>query len=308
MARWAVLAVSVAVAGFVVSGCATGPATRSDVCAEFDALGEKITNANGIIDNPVFSKAGDLADAAGRYDGSPSLSGDADALDHIADASLTSGGELMAATPHIAELCGHPLGFGSTIQDTGGDATEADSGAESGDESGGEAEVEPGLPAGAFVPTLGEPTDPAPPAADEKSVTGPGGLTISIPAGWVVGGSPAAANQQAADPAEPDCFLRFGAATPPAVSLLAEIRTGERSNPNVRNGYRRIRLAQTTFLGVAAVDWEFTFVKDGTTRHALGRYWRDNGLGYVVYLSTPAGRWAGVRPVFDRMADTAAVR
>jgi hypothetical protein len=47
---------------------------------------------------------------AGRYSGTPSLAGDAAALDKIAKSDSTSGAELTRATTHIAEMCGHPLG------------------------------------------------------------------------------------------------------------------------------------------------------------------------------------------------------
>jgi len=46
---------------------------------------------------------------ASRYQGGQSLSGDAAGLRRVADSSSTSGAQLMNATTHIADLCGHPL-------------------------------------------------------------------------------------------------------------------------------------------------------------------------------------------------------
>ena len=92
----------------VVAGCG-GPTTKQEVCDSFDALGTQFMQGNGIFGNPLFHKAEDLAGIAGRYDGEPDLSGDADRLQEIADSDSTSGLELMNATTHIAELCGHPL-------------------------------------------------------------------------------------------------------------------------------------------------------------------------------------------------------
>ena len=106
-------------AAILTAGCATGPTTRADVCGQFDDLGQKVLASNGFFDNPVFDEAGDLADTARRYPGTPSLTSDANALQSIADSDLTNGLELADATTHIAELCGHPLGIGSTDYGTG---------------------------------------------------------------------------------------------------------------------------------------------------------------------------------------------
>lgn len=152
------------------------------------------------------------------------------------------------------------------------------------------------------------PTTTVPPVGDDmRTVTGPQGISLRIPASWTVGGSPAAANQQASDPADPSVFARFGAAVPPDVPLLTEIRNGETGNPNVQNGYRRVQLTEISFLGRPAVDWEFMFVKDGVTRHAFGRYWRQDGLTYVIYLSAPDDRWPYINWIFQIMSDSVSV-
>jgi hypothetical protein len=97
-----------------VAGCALGSTTRTQVCQQFDDLGTKVANANGLFDNPVFSEASDLADTASHYPGTPNLGSDAASLRDIADSDSTSGLELENATTHIAELCGHPFGIGTT--------------------------------------------------------------------------------------------------------------------------------------------------------------------------------------------------
>lgn len=109
---------SAALTALCVAGCAFGPTTRADVCQQFDDLGQKVANANGFFDNPVFTEAGDLAGTAGRYPGT-SLSSDAVSLKQIADSDSTSVDELENATTHIAELCGHPLGLGTTNDGSG---------------------------------------------------------------------------------------------------------------------------------------------------------------------------------------------
>ncbi len=97
-----------------IAGCAFGPTNRADVCQQFDQLGTDYLSANGLFDNLVFDQAGNLADAAGRYPGSPDLSGDAAALKDIAKSTATTGDALVNATGNVAELCGHPLGVGTT--------------------------------------------------------------------------------------------------------------------------------------------------------------------------------------------------
>lgn len=72
-----------------------------------------MSNANGIFDNPVFDQAGTLSDMAGRYSGSPDLSGDATALNRIAKSDQTSVGALIDATQQIAKLCDVSLSEGS---------------------------------------------------------------------------------------------------------------------------------------------------------------------------------------------------
>lgn len=298
MVRWLVIAVSVVVVGAGTTACSLfGSTTKAEVCAEFDELGDRFLNANGVIDNLIFSQAGTLAGVADRYDGSPGLADDASALDTISDADTTSGVELMAATHDIAQLCGHVLGE-KTVLSGDGDFSW-------GDEGGGSADTGNETPD--YRPTTTEPPSATDESGDRETVAGPGGISVEIPAGWTVTDSPAAANQQASDPGDPQVFVRFGASPPPDVPLLTEIQNGERGNPNVRNGYQRVQLAETSFLGQAAVDWEFTFVKDGMTRHALGRYWRQNGLTYVIYLSAPDGRWLSVQWVFDLLADSTTV-
>jgi len=136
---------------------------------------------------------------------------------------------------------------------------------------------------------------------DYQQVSGPGGLTVDVPAGWVLTGSPSVDNEQADDPADAQRFVRFGASTPAKASQRDEILAGERTNPNIQRGYHRVQLTSLTFQGGDAVDWEFTFSKAGVTRHARGLYWRANGLGYVVYVSGPDSAWAPLQPVFDRM-------
>jgi hypothetical protein len=113
------LTTTAALTALGIAGCATVPTTRTEVCQQFDDLGQKFLASNGFLDNPVFDEAGALADTAGRYPGSPNLSADATTLKQIANSDSTTGLALMDATTHIAQLCGHPLGEGITDYNTG---------------------------------------------------------------------------------------------------------------------------------------------------------------------------------------------
>jgi hypothetical protein len=102
-----VIAVS---AVLLAAACSAGPATKEDVCREFDELGTQMLRGNGIIGNPLFHAAESLADTADRY-GITDISKDAKRLHEIADSDSTSVAELMSATTQISRLCGHPLGI-----------------------------------------------------------------------------------------------------------------------------------------------------------------------------------------------------
>jgi hypothetical protein len=125
--------VTVLVTALGLVGCAKQPTNRTEVCQEFDQLGQMALSANGFFDNPTFDEAGALAGTASRYPGSPGLSTDAVALRTIANSDQTSVGALAQATPDIASLCGHPFGFGTTDFDTSGSGSDAQAGGVPGD-------------------------------------------------------------------------------------------------------------------------------------------------------------------------------
>jgi hypothetical protein len=126
--RWAALATAAVIGAAGLAGCATGPVDRRALCTEFDLLGSEMLLGTGFLDNAVFATADDLADLADRYQGG-GLGRDADALARIADSDRTSGLELTNATSGTAEVCGHPLGFGTTsYAGTGSGSTRANGG------------------------------------------------------------------------------------------------------------------------------------------------------------------------------------
>jgi hypothetical protein len=123
-------------------------------------------------------------------------------------------------------------------------------------------------------------------------VSGPGGVRVPIPSSWSVHAGAVATNLQADDPGRPGRFVRFGADAMSSGDALATIQSYERDTPTIRKGYQRLRLESVSFGPTGtAVDWEFTFSKDGRSRHAYGRYWYEDGLLYVVYLSAWSVDW-----------------
>ena len=133
---------------------------------------------------------------------------------------------------------------------------------------------------------------------------GPEGIVVSIPEDWPVKPGATASNLQADDPGSPGDLIRFGGSPSPAVSLLDSIVQNETDNPNIRDGYQRLRLERVD--GTAdTVEWEFLFVKDGQSRHAFGRFWRLDGVDYVVYASAGIDTWPNLRRVMDIVILTA---
>jgi hypothetical protein len=66
-------------------------------------------------DNAVFRRAGEMADAAAHYEASSRVKSEAPLIHKIADSDSTDTSELMNATQAVADVCGHPLGIGSSL-------------------------------------------------------------------------------------------------------------------------------------------------------------------------------------------------
>ena len=155
-----------------------------------------------------------------------------------------------------------------------------------------------------WAPPAATTTVPEDPLAGYRTVTGLGGVSVAIPADWTVGPGAVPSNLQADSPTA-DRLIRFGGSASTDISLLDTVAGNENSNPNIADGYQRIQLAPVPSLPIEAVDWEFTFVKDGVTRHSYGRYWRLDGIDYVVYASTAADLWPSMTNIVEVMVRTA---
>lgn len=156
------------------------------------------------------------------------------------------------------------------------------------------------------VPTTTEFSDlgVAPVPSGYRLATGPAIAQVAIPADWTITPGAVSSNVQANSPTG-DRFIRFGGSAATAMPLLDTVATNEVQNPNIADGYQRLRLEPVSMHGLEAVDWEFLFVKDGVARHSYGRYWRLNGTDYVVYASTSVDSWPTMTEIVDVMVSTA---
>ncbi|WP_030797097.1 serine/threonine-protein kinase [Streptomyces sp. NRRL S-337] len=90
--------------------------------------------------------------------------------------------------------------------------------------------------------------------------------------------------------------VRFAGSDPLRHWEETEEAQTRRDNP----GYERVRMSRTTFRGLRAGYWEFTF--DGTQRGFRAvemAFSGTDGTQYTVYLSAPEAQWTRYRPVFD---------
>ncbi|MEV7007671.1 protein kinase [Streptosporangium sp. NPDC051022] len=68
-------------------------------------------------------------------------------------------------------------------------------------------------------------------------------------------------------------------------------------------GYERIGITPLRYRGVAAADWEFTYLKDKVPTHVLDRGFHTiTGRPYAIYWESPEEEWD--RTFFDRFAET----
>jgi len=59
--------------------------------------------------------------------------------------------------------------------------------------------------------------------------------------------------------------------------------------------YRRLRLGATTFRGVPAAEWEFTFLNEGRPTRGYDITFTAGGRRHAILFQSPASRWAASR-------------
>ncbi len=139
-----------------------------------------------------------------------------------------------------------------------------------------------------------------------QRVSGPGGITLAIPKDWPVTPGSLATHVQADDPATPGSLIRYGGSPSESRPLLDAVASNEQDNTGVQNGYQRLKLARVpSATGAEIVEWEFTYLANGVSKHAFARYWRLNGTDYIVYAGATAEAWPAMASVVDVMVRTA---
>ena len=169
-----------------------------------------------------------------------------------------------------------------------------------------------GTPTAAFIPapttdtattTLDEPTAEPDrgPEGEFTEVSGPGGMTTHIPAGWPTARTTGPGSMQAVDPAGTTTVLRYGGSATTATDTYDIHADYERRFASGKQGYVSIRLERTLVRGWSAIDWEFEYDAVEGRRHVRSVYWLSGGHEYFVYASSPVPLWEQTRKVLEVM-------
>ncbi len=139
-----------------------------------------------------------------------------------------------------------------------------------------------------------------------EQVSGPGGMTTYIPAGWPTKRATGPGAMQADDPTGAALLLRYGGSeTPESDTYQVHVDYEQQFAAN-RSGYVLVRLDRSSVRGMAAVDWEFEYdPKDDVRRHVRSIYWLSQGIEYFVYVSAPVDQWSQGQEILDVMLDNA---
>lgn len=145
----------------------------------------------------------------------------------------------------------------------------------------------------------GSPLPPVPADFRALTMTGFGvSVTLPVPSGWT--GKPSSAtglNRTDVDLQNPEVLLRVDlSARGPGSAEAAAIRT---ESGTQLAGYQRLDIAAVSGAGDDAVDWTFTFERDGS-RRVVDRQILSGTAGVAVYYSAPQDLYARYLPVWQR--------
>jgi hypothetical protein len=160
--------------------------------------------------------------------------------------------------------------------------------------------AEPGTSQPSYVADRGSGAD-RPPPPGFQAVAGPAKIKTVIPIGWRIARAGGPGAMRASDPSDAGRFLGYGGAPAETTDIagqrvLAETQLAERGGD-----YTRVRLAQATYGGHPAVEWEYRHDDGSGTRHVRALYWLVDGIEYFVYTSGPDERASRMRTVYDAM-------
>ncbi|MFI6510754.1 protein kinase [Streptosporangium sp. NPDC050855] len=172
-------------------------------------------------------------------------------------------------------------------------------------------------PSGSVV-TTGAPTPSEPATGPTTATPRPGrtlpagwrlhrdpmGFTVGVPAGWRVKRFPGRDRVEFRAPGS-DSFLWIESTDDPEKDPVRHWEKVERAGTadGVWPGYRRIGIAELTYRGMPAADWEFTYLKNGVRTHVLDRGFRTAAdKPYAIYWESPESEWK--RSAFEAITGT----
>lgn len=148
--------------------------------------------------------------------------------------------------------------------------------------------------------TTAAPLPPVPTAYETLQMTAFGvTVRLPVPAGWVrKPGGPAGIVRTDVDLQDQQVVLR--------VDLTAR-PSGSARDGTLRNeagiglaGYRRLAITDVAGVGDDAVDWTFTFVRDGVTRQVVDRQIQSGTAVVAVYYTAPTQLYDRYLPVWEK--------
>ena len=142
----------------------------------------------------------------------------------------------------------------------------------------------------ASAPASGPASAPAG-AGAFRTVQGPQGSSLDIPAGWRVVSQSATSWKYKG----PEGTLQIDATRTPGSSALGAWKNEEAQISHSFADYRRVKLAKVDYRGWDAADWEWTYTsaKSGAL-HALNRGFVSGPThGYAIYWTAQAATWDG---------------
>jgi serine/threonine protein kinase len=129
------------------------------------------------------------------------------------------------------------------------------------------------------------------------------GHSIAYPPTWEVRES--SIDDSSTDLIDPDSstYLRLDWTDTPGDSPEGAWYSFEETFAAAHEGYERIAITPTTFKGMDAAEWEFTYEDGGVTLHAidLGFITPNRGYGYALNFQTLDEEWGSEQPTFERL-------
>jgi hypothetical protein len=141
---------------------------------------------------------------------------------------------------------------------------------------------------------------PAPLAVRTATLAGFGvRVTVPVPGDW---GRSDFAGQARADFRDPtgQLLLRVQVSARTAGTLAESAADLDRSQRTALEQYELIGIRSVDGTLGPAVDWSFTFFRDGVTRRVIDRLGASDGVGVAVYFSAPRDRFDALKPIWDR--------